>query len=159
MWTNGIQGVLGKKAHTFMASFFQPECQDDSVGENRFFNKWCLSTWSQCVLPEWDISLARIWEGSTPTEKKIPPRVGSERGIGFPYLLQTIPFSVTCCGTCSPKPIPWFNEGLTSGNPYERSRALGESKVGELASWDVQPSWRCSGQELQELCSWKSLGV
>lgn len=109
--------------------------------------------------PEWDISLARIWEGSTPMEKKIPPRVGSEREIGFPYLLQTIPFSVTCCGTCSPKPIPWFNEGLTSGKPYERSRALGESKVGELASWDKQPSWRCSGQELQELCSWKSLGL
>lgn len=73
-------------------------------------------------------------------EKKIPPRVGSEREIGFPYLLQTIPFSVTCCGTCSPKPIPWFNEGLTSGKPYERLRALGESKVGELASWDKQPS-------------------
>ena len=41
----------------------------------------------------------------------------------------------------------------------ERSRALGESKVGELASWHVHPSWRCSGQELQELCSWKSLGA
>ena len=89
-------------------------------------------------------------------EKKIPPRVGSERGIGFPCLLQTIPFSVTCCGTCNLNPIPWFNEGLTSGKPYERSRALRESKVGELASWDVHPSWRCSGQELQELCSWKS---
>lgn len=31
--------------------------------------------------------------------------------------------------------------------------------MGGLASWEALPTWRCLGQKLQELCSWKGLGA
>lgn len=105
----------GKKLIHLWLIFFNLSVKTIQWGKIGFSTNDAYPREANVSYPEWDISLSRIWEESAPMEKKIPPREGSERGIGFPYLLQTIPFSVTCCGTCNPKPIPWFNAGLTSG--------------------------------------------
>lgn len=72
-------------------------------------------------------------------EKKIPPKVGYERGIGFPYLLQTIPFSVTCLVPVIPNPSLGLMRGSQVGSPMKGRGSWERAKLGELASWDIYP--------------------
>lgn len=86
--------------------------------------------------------LARIWEGSAPVEKTTLPRVGLERGIGLSYLPHTILFLSHLLWYLKfhQQPIPWVNEGLTSGKACESQRVLGDSEMGGLASWEAHPT-------------------